>query len=324
MLTFLRTRTGRDFSYYKRATILRRISRRMQVNGVDHLPEYLEFLRTHPGETGALLQDLLITVTNFFRDRETFAALEERIPELFAGKGRATPCACGSPACATGEEAYSIAMLLLRARARRWSRRRRIQVFATDLDEEAIRRAREGIYPLAIAADVARGAAAAILHQGARRLSRAPGDARDRALRRPRSAEGFAFLAAGSRLVPQPADLPQPRGAEARVRDFPFRAAAGRAAFPRHSESMDEESPLFAVLDKKHRIYAQRPVPASGTPALGGYEHAAARDRGAGAGQSRAVHARAGLRREQRHGVKRELELSGERRASRGKSCISG
>src|SRR6185295_9712106 len=74
ILVFLRMRTGRDFSYYKRATILRRIARRMQVNGVDDLPSYLVWLRTHPGEAAALLQDLLISVTNFFRDREAFAA----------------------------------------------------------------------------------------------------------------------------------------------------------------------------------------------------------------------------------------------------------
>src|SRR5262249_54445756 len=68
VLVFLRTRTGCDFSYYKRATIVRRIARRMQVNGVEDVPSYLNYLRTHPGEAGALLQDLLISVTNFFRD----------------------------------------------------------------------------------------------------------------------------------------------------------------------------------------------------------------------------------------------------------------
>lgn len=86
ILVYLRMRTGRDFSYYKRATILRRIARRMQVNSVDDLPAYLGFLRTHPGEAGALLQDLLISVTNFFRDRAAFEALESHIPELFKGK----------------------------------------------------------------------------------------------------------------------------------------------------------------------------------------------------------------------------------------------
>ena len=82
ILVFLRTRTGRDFSYYKRATIVRRISRRMQVNGVAEMTSYLAFLRTHPGEAGALQKDLLISVTNFFRDRDAFTALDARIPEL--------------------------------------------------------------------------------------------------------------------------------------------------------------------------------------------------------------------------------------------------
>ena len=73
VLVFLRTRTGCDFSYYKRATIVRRIARRMQVNGVVSVPDYLIYLRTHPGEAAALLQDLLISVTNFFRDRDAFS-----------------------------------------------------------------------------------------------------------------------------------------------------------------------------------------------------------------------------------------------------------
>jgi two-component system, chemotaxis family, CheB/CheR fusion protein len=89
VLTYLRTRTGCDFSYYKRATIVRRIARRMQVNGVAALPEYLSVLRTHPGETQALLQDMLISVTNFFRDRDSFHVLESSIPELLKGKAAA-------------------------------------------------------------------------------------------------------------------------------------------------------------------------------------------------------------------------------------------
>src|SRR5262249_11715359 len=106
ILVFLRTRTGRDFSYYKRATIVRRISRRMQVNGVEDMESFLSFLRTHPGEAGALLKDLLISVTNFFRDRDAFAALEAHIPTLFDGKVQGDTVRVWCPACATGEEAY--------------------------------------------------------------------------------------------------------------------------------------------------------------------------------------------------------------------------
>src|SRR5688572_26734742 len=131
VLVFLRTRTGRDFSYYKRATILRRIARRMQVNGVDDVPGYLSYLRTHPGESGALLQDLLISVTNFFRDREAFAALETQIPRLFEGKTASDSVRVWCPACATGEEAYSMTMLLIE-HARRLDSPPAIQVFACD------------------------------------------------------------------------------------------------------------------------------------------------------------------------------------------------
>ena len=77
---------GRDFSYYKRATILRRVARRMQVNSVEDLPAYLTFLRTHAGEADALLQDLLISVTNFFRDHDAFASLGSHLPRIFESK----------------------------------------------------------------------------------------------------------------------------------------------------------------------------------------------------------------------------------------------
>ncbi len=86
MLTLLRHRTGRDFGDYKRATVVRRVGRRMQVNGIGTMSGYLDCLRTRPGEAGALLQDLLISVTNFFRDPVAFAALESHLPLLFQGK----------------------------------------------------------------------------------------------------------------------------------------------------------------------------------------------------------------------------------------------
>ena len=154
VLLFLRMRTGRDFSYYKRATIVRRIARRMQVNGRRRRFRIIWcILRTHPGEAGALLQDLLISVTNFFRDREVFEALEEHIPALFANKTPADAVRVWVPACATGEEAYSLAMLLLE-HARQLDVPPAIQIFACDLDEDAIQTGRAGVYPETIAADV--------------------------------------------------------------------------------------------------------------------------------------------------------------------------
>ena len=102
VLAFLRSRTGRDFSIYKRATVLRRIARRMQVNGVHELSAYLDCLRTRHGEANALLQDLLISVTNFFRDPDCFTALQAQIPALFAGKGPNDAVRVWVIACATG------------------------------------------------------------------------------------------------------------------------------------------------------------------------------------------------------------------------------
>jgi two-component system CheB/CheR fusion protein len=153
ILTFLRARTGRDFSYYKRGTVLRRVARRMQVNSVEDLAGYLAFLRTHPGETPALLQDLLISVTNFFRDRASFQALEEIVPKLFEGKGPTDQVRVWTAACATGEEAYSIAFLLAEYAAT-LEAPPSIQVFATDIDENAISSARQGVYPETILADI--------------------------------------------------------------------------------------------------------------------------------------------------------------------------
>src|SRR3954467_3603805 len=153
VLADLRAQTGHDFSHYKRATVLRRIARRLQVNSLESIPEYLDFIRTHPVETRALLQDLLIGVTHFFRDRGAFASLESHIPQLFAGKKQDDQVRVWVAGCATGEEAYSIAMLLCE-HASRVEKPPRIQVFATDVDEQAIAEAREGLYPSMIEADV--------------------------------------------------------------------------------------------------------------------------------------------------------------------------
>ncbi len=153
ILSHLKSRTGHDFKGYKRATILRRITRRMQVNGAADLNRYMAYQRLHPGESGALLQDLLISVTNFFRDKEAFESLESIIPEIFKNKSAGEEVRVWVPACATGEEAYSLAMLL-REYAARLTHPPTIQIFATDLDRAAIDTAREGRFPGTIRADV--------------------------------------------------------------------------------------------------------------------------------------------------------------------------
>ncbi len=154
VLALVRTRSGHDFSSYKRSTILRRIERRLQVNEVKDIPSYLTFLREHQEEVYALLRDMLISVTSFFRDREAFECLEhEVVPRLFDGKTALDQVRVWVTGCATGEEAYSMAILLCE-HAARMSDPPKVQVFATDIDEGALARARNGVYPDTIAADV--------------------------------------------------------------------------------------------------------------------------------------------------------------------------
>ena len=154
ILAQLQLRTGHDFSQYKRSTLLRRIGRRLQVTHSTDLKTYLDFLRRSPTEAKALFQDLLISVTSFFRDAETFRALEtEVIPQLFANKGAGETLRVWVVGCASGEEAYSIAFLLLE-QAAKLEYAPEIQIFASDLDEQALHIARQGLYPAAIAEDV--------------------------------------------------------------------------------------------------------------------------------------------------------------------------
>lgn len=151
----VRARTDRDFSRYKRSTILRRISRRMQLNHVEDLQGYLDKLREQPEEVRALADDFLVTVTNFFRDPEVFHKLEnEIIPKLFDHKGSGDSLRVWSVGCATGEEAYSLAILLVEHARKQNNSLPQIQVFASDLHKRSLEKAREGMYPGDIASDV--------------------------------------------------------------------------------------------------------------------------------------------------------------------------
>lgn len=149
----LRVRTGHDFTRYKRSTVLRRLARRVQVTRSDGLAEYYDYLRENADEAQALLADLLISVTTFFRDGEAFETLRTLVvPQLFRKEATDT-IRVWVPGCATGEEAYSIAVLLVEENARQ-ELRRQIQVFGSDLDARALNIAREGRYPLTIEVDL--------------------------------------------------------------------------------------------------------------------------------------------------------------------------
>ncbi|HSC18251.1 MAG TPA: CheR family methyltransferase [Rhizomicrobium sp.] len=154
ILAHLRVRTGHDFSHYKRSTVLRRIARRMQVTRKESFDEYFAHLRESAEEAQLLLADLLISVTTFFRDAGAFESLKQNaIPHLFENRDAESRIRIWSVGCATGEEAYSLAMLLLEE-AGKQEFRPDIQIFATDMDVRALAIAREGCYPSAIEADV--------------------------------------------------------------------------------------------------------------------------------------------------------------------------
>ena len=154
IFVLLRSQTGHDFSQYKPSTIHRRIERRMAVHQVATMDSYVKYLQQAPVEVQALFNDLLIGVTNFFRDTEAFAALETSvIPRLFEGKAVGATVRVWCAGCSTGEEAYSIA-ILLQERLEALKASYKVQLFATDIDARAIAVARAGTYPISIADNI--------------------------------------------------------------------------------------------------------------------------------------------------------------------------
>ncbi|MGH9437340.1 MAG: chemotaxis protein CheB, partial [Terriglobia bacterium] len=148
----LRLATGIDFALYKRNTIKRRIKRRMVVHKLEKLSDYAQLIQKDPDETSALFQDILIHVTSFFRDPQTFEALSRKVfPRLVKGQRDEPSVRIWVPGCSTGEEAYSIAICLMEYLQSMKGPRPAVQIFGTDIDDAALRKARAGIYPENIA-----------------------------------------------------------------------------------------------------------------------------------------------------------------------------
>ena len=250
--------TGHDFRHYKRATVLRRIERRMQVRQVHTLPEYCDVLKSDTSEHKSLLDDMLIGVTNFFRDREAFESLErDVIPELFKDKGPTDEVRAWVAACATGEEAYSLAMLMA-DQAALSEQPPPFQVFASDIDDRAINTARGGSYPASIITDVAPSR----LRQ---HFSKEDDRYRTRKTLRDR------ILFASHNLLRDPPfsrlDLISCRNLliylnrEVQLRvlqTFHFALKPGGYLFLGSSESAESVSEYFIPVDKKNRIYRAR------------------------------------------------------------------
>jgi two-component system, chemotaxis family, CheB/CheR fusion protein len=259
ILTVLRVRTGHDFSSYKPGTIQRRIERRIHLRGLPSLQAYARLIRENPDEGIALMKELLISVTSFFRDPAAFEALAERVvPKLFASKSSHEQIRVWVPACATGEEAYSLAILL--AEHVGAADPPAIQIFATDLDEHAIKIARDAFYSDADVVDVS--------HERRHRFfTREPGGYRVRRDLRE------TVLFAHHNVIKDPPfshlDLISCRNLliylnrsiqERVIETFHFALRAGGHLLLGLSESPDTTNELFATVDKLAHIYESRTV----------------------------------------------------------------
>jgi len=267
ILAALRTRTGHDFRHYKQATVLRRIERRMQVNALRDMPSYAKFLQSQPEETPALLADMLIGVTNFFRDREAFEALERDIlPSLFEQKLNTDDktLRVWAAACSTGEEAYSLAMLLSdQADVSNSKGEIQLQVFATDIDDRALETARAGVYPEAIVTDVppSRLRQHFVKEQNHYRMQKELRErilfARHNILRDPPFSR-LDLISCRNLMIYLDRDIQIEV-----LRMFHFALNPGGYLFLGSSETADACSQLFTPVDKKNRIYRAKEVSSS-------------------------------------------------------------
>jgi two-component system, chemotaxis family, CheB/CheR fusion protein len=261
----LKLRTGHDFSNYKRSTVIRRIERRMGVREVANLQDYASFLRENAEEAQMLLKDLLISVTNYFRDTESIHLLaREVLPKTFEGKQASDQVRVWVPGCATGEEAYSIAMLLDEFAAGSTDARG-FQLFATDIDENAIAIARDGFYSDAEISDVSPERLRRFFHK------------EDRGYRVRRDLREKILFAVHNLIKDPPfshVDLVScrnlliylNRAAQTRALEvLHFALNPGGYLFLGSSESVDGATDLFASFNKEHHIYQSRPVPPRST-----------------------------------------------------------
>ncbi len=270
IFVLLRAQTGHDFSQYKQNTIVRRIERRMALNQIDALDGYLRYMQQNPQEVDGLFHDLLIGVTNFFRDPEAFKALEvQAIPRLFEGKPPGAPVRVWVPGCSTGEEAYSIA-ILLQERMQPLKRNFMVQVFATDIDGRAIDQARAGYYPASIAGDISPERLARFFvpeaDGGAYRIQKSLRDMLVFSVQDVVKDPPFSkldLISCRNLLIYMGAELQKKL-----IPLFHYALQPGGALFLGTSETAGEFTDLFAVLDRKWKLY-QRKTDAPGA------EHAA-------------------------------------------------
>jgi two-component system CheB/CheR fusion protein len=254
----LRASSGVDFRRYKRPTIDRRLQRRMVLHKVSRIEEYVRVLREIPTEVQALYNDILIHVTRFFRDGEAFTALASLVlPRIAEGQSLDQPIRIWVPGCATGEEAYSIAIVTLEYLAE-IERPCRVQVFATDISDPAIEHARTGVYHESIAADVTPERLRRFFTKidGGYRVNKAVRDAcifaRQDLTRDPPFSK-LDLIVCRNVLIYLGSELQQKV-----MSVFHYALKPTGALLLGNAETIGSSSDLFAPADRKHRIYSKK------------------------------------------------------------------
>ena len=256
----LRSQTGHDFSQYKQNTITRRIERRMAVHQIKEVDKYIRFLQQSPTEVDALFQDLLIGVTQFFRDPQAFNVLAEvMVARILADKPGGALVRVWVPGCSTGEEAYSIA-ILLREQMEERRQNFKAQIFATDIDSRAIATARTGVYPSSIEADVSvERLARFFVHEPDRGVYRIEKSIRDMLVFSEHDllqAPPFSridLISCRNLLIYLNGELQKKL-----IPLFHYALNPGGLLFLGGSESVGEFIQLFALLDRKWKLYQRQ------------------------------------------------------------------
>jgi two-component system, chemotaxis family, CheB/CheR fusion protein len=299
----LRAEVGHDFSQYKRSTLLRRIQRRMLVRQTETVHDYIKYLKENPQEHQQLFREMLIGVTEFFRDPKAFAALQsEAIPAMLAEKDAGEVLRIWVPGCATGEEAYSIAMMVREAADS--SNGPKVQIFATDIDDRAISAARAGRY---------RAPLHGVSEERRERWFRKEGDdycvikqLREMCVFSPHSVikdppfSRLDMVSCRNLLIYLNADLQ-----ERLLQTFHYALRPGGFLLLGPSESLSRCARLFTEVDKKHRLYVRRENNrVSGTPSFPVPERAEVQGR-RGTSSTAAFEASARIDRNIRHVLER-------------------
>lgn len=269
ILVLLRTHTGHDFSSYKKNTIMRRVERRMGLHQLSRIDDYLRYVRENPKEVELLLGELLIGVTSFFRDPQVWEQVRRDVlPALQANYPDGATLRAWIPGCSTGEEAYSLAMLFRESLDTiSTAQRYKLQIFASDLDKDAISRARAGVYPSAISADVSEARLRRFfVPEGAG--YRVSNDIREMVIFAEQNVifdppfTKIDFLSCRNLLIYLESGLQ-----EKLLQLFHYSLISGGCLLLGSSESVGSASVLFSPLPGKNRIYRRLDLPAHALPA---------------------------------------------------------